>query len=352
MASLVAPVDEARDAAALPAVPFTLDADLDLGAFMEPWLRVSGADVTIRRGGAPTALPNPEAGGVVRPHAGRRMPRVSGADVAVRRGGAPTALPDPEAGSGVVWRHAGRRTLFRFPSGVRILVEDGRTVRYETERGAQEDDVRAALLGNVWAVIGWQRGLLPLHASSVTRGRDLHAFTGGPGAGKSTLAAALARHGYPLFTDDVVLLDPASFDAGPLGHGHGALRLCRRSMALTGSRAGRPLPVRRGLTKWYAVPARSAPRRAARLRTVCLLSFRNDCRVERWAGGEALLVLNRAVHAPRQGAAIVGRRRILRWLAGLIPHTRVSTFHRRRFSGDAAWFHEDVAHLAAELSAP
>ena len=298
-------------------VPFTLDAELDLGAFMEPWLRVSGADVVVRRGCVPTALPDPEAGGVV-------------------------------------WQHAGRRTLLRPPLGVRFLVEDGRTVRYETERGARESDVRAFLLGGVWAVLGWQRGLLPLHASSVTRGRDLHAFVGRTGAGKSTLAAALARHGCALFADDILLLDPASFDArsGPLGHGHGALRLYRRSMALTGSRADGPMSVRQGFPKWYAVPARSASRRTGRLRTVHLLSYRNDCRVERRTGGEALLVLNRAVHAPGQGAAIAGRRRILRWLAGLIPHTRVSVFHRRRFHGDAAWFHEDAAHLAAELSAP
>ena len=311
----VAPVAEPRDDAASPAVPFTLDADLDLGAFMEPWLRVSGADVTIRRGGVPAALPDPEAGGVV-------------------------------------WQHAGRRTLLSPPCGVRFLVEDGRTVRYETERGAEESDVRAFLLGSVWAVLGWQRGLLPLHASSVTRGPDLHAFSGGPGAGKSTLAAALARHGYALFTDDLLFLDPASFDAGPLGHGHGALRLCRRSMALTGSRADGAERVRRGVPKWYAAPAESAPRRAGRLRTVHLLSYRDDCRTERWTGGRALLVLDRAVCAPGQGAAIVGRRRILRWLAGVVPHTRVSVFHRRRFDGDAAWFHEDAAHLVADLSAP
>ena len=297
------------------AVPFTLDADLDLGAFMEPWLRVPGADVTIRRGGVPTALPAPEAGGVV-------------------------------------WQHAGRRTLLSPPCGVRFLVEDGRTVHYETERGATESDVRAFLLGSAWAVLGWQRGLLPLHASAVARGPDLHAFSGGAGAGKSTLAAALARHGYPLFTDDVLLLDPASFDAGPLGHGHGALSLCRRSIALTGSRAARPMRDKPGFPKWYAVPVRSALRPAGRLRTLHLLSYRDDCRTERHAGGKALLILDRAVCAPGQGAAIAGRRRILRWLADVVPHTRVSTFHRRRFDGDAAWFHEDAAHLVADLSAP
>ena len=317
----VAPVDEPRDdAAASPAVPFTIDADLDLRACMEPWLgAASGADVTIRRGGVPTALPDPEAGGVV-------------------------------------WQHAGRRTLLSppcgSPRGVRFLVEDGRVVRYETGRVATESDVRAFLLGIVWRVLGWQRGLLPLHASSVARGPDLHAFVGGAGAGKSTLAAALARHGYALFTDDVLLLDPASFDAGPLGHGHGDLRLCRRSMALTGSRADGAGRARRGVPKWYAVPVRSGPRCAGRLRTVHVLSYRNDCRVERLTGGRALLALNRAVYMPEQGAAIAGRRRILRWLAGVVPHTRVSEFHRRRFDGDTAWFHEDAAHLAAELSVP
>ena len=322
MPATMAPVapSEPSDDASSSSVPFTLDADLDLGTVMEPWLRVSGADVTIRHGRVPTALSNPEAERVVFP-------------------------------GGAVWQYAGRRMLFRFPAGVRFLVEDGRTVRYETERGAEESNVRAFLLGNIWAVLGWQRGLLPLHASAVVRGRNLHAFSGGPTAGKSTLAAALTRHGYSLFTDDILFLDPASFDAGPLGHGHDVLRLCRRSMALTGARADSPLFFRRG-PKRNAVPARSAPRRAGRLRTLHLLLYRNDCRIVRKVGGPAILILSYAVYAPGQGAAIVGRRRILQWLAGVVPHTRVSVFERRRICGDAAWFHEDTAHLAAELSVP
>ena len=91
---------------ASPAVPFTIDADLDLGACMEPWLRVSGADVTIRRGGVPTALPDPEAGGVVWQHAGRRT-LLSPPFCLRGPGGRPVAL-----------RLA--RSLFRLPdSGVR-----------------------------------------------------------------------------------------------------------------------------------------------------------------------------------------------------------------------------------------
>ena len=82
------------------------------------------------------------------------------------------------------------------------------------------------------------------------------------------------------------------------------------------------------------------------------LSYRDDCRIERLTGGRALLALNRAVRTPEMGAPIAGRRRILQWLTALVSHTRVSTFHRRRFDGDAAWFHEDAAHLMADLSAP
>ncbi len=60
-----------------------------------------------------------------------------------------------------------------------------------------------------------------MHASANTAraGDDVHAFTGPPGAGKSTLAAGLAAHGYR-FADDILALDPASFgEADPAGAG-------------------------------------------------------------------------------------------------------------------------------------
>jgi hypothetical protein len=46
-----------------------------------------------------------------------------------------------------------------------------------------------------------------LHAAAVTRGPDLLILLGSPGAGKTTLAIALAARGFDIVADDVVLLD-------------------------------------------------------------------------------------------------------------------------------------------------
>ena len=73
-----------------------------------------------------------------------------------------------------------------------------------------------SLFGSPWAAVALQRGLLPLHASAVSRAGAVHAFSGASGGGQSTLAAALGRHGLPFFADDLLLLDPASFGEGCL----------------------------------------------------------------------------------------------------------------------------------------
>ena len=50
------------------------------------------------------------------------------------------------------------------------------------------------------------RGVTCLHASAVAFGRFAAAFVGGAGAGKSTTAAALARRGHAVVSDDIVAL--------------------------------------------------------------------------------------------------------------------------------------------------
>ncbi len=67
--------------------------------------------------------------------------------------------------------------------------------------------LRTYIYGSVLAVLCYLRGLMPLHGASVLIGDQAVVLSGPRGAGKSTLAAALARRGHPLLSDDVAPLD-------------------------------------------------------------------------------------------------------------------------------------------------
>lgn len=68
------------------------------------------------------------------------------------------------------------------------------------------EDAMTFLLGPVLGYALRQRGVLALHASAVVMSGVAVAFVGPGGAGKSTIAAALGRAGYPVLTDDVLAL--------------------------------------------------------------------------------------------------------------------------------------------------
>jgi len=68
------------------------------------------------------------------------------------------------------------------------------------------EDTATYLLGPVLGILLRLRGVTCLHASAVAFGDTVVAFVGSEGAGKSTTAAALARHGHAILSDDVVAL--------------------------------------------------------------------------------------------------------------------------------------------------
>ncbi len=68
------------------------------------------------------------------------------------------------------------------------------------------EDVAPYLLGPVLGVVLRLRGAVPLHASAVAIGDHAIALAGPAGAGKSTTAAAFAKRGYRVISDDVVAL--------------------------------------------------------------------------------------------------------------------------------------------------
>lgn len=68
------------------------------------------------------------------------------------------------------------------------------------------EDMATYLLGPVLGLLLRLRGVTCLHASAVAFGETAVAFVGSEGAGKSTTAAALARRGHAILSDDVVAL--------------------------------------------------------------------------------------------------------------------------------------------------
>ena len=59
------------------------------------------------------------------------------------------------------------------------------------------------LMGSAMGAILHERGILPIHGSCVTNGKQSIIITGDSGAGKSTTAVQFIKHGWRILTDDV-----------------------------------------------------------------------------------------------------------------------------------------------------
>lgn len=119
---------------------------------------------------------------------------------------APPSGPDPvpiragwEAG-------AGRGTVSIEGVGRFVLSRRDHRVVAHPYSGVTPATVRDAFLATVLPLALQARGRQLLHASAVDTARGLVALCGGSGVGKSTLAAGLARRGFPQWSDDSVLL--------------------------------------------------------------------------------------------------------------------------------------------------
>jgi hypothetical protein len=120
-----------------------------------------------------------------------------------------TSYKDPAGNPALsIWKAAGSRYL-------RLAYFDG--TQFWLDRGGREvwatwpgnlavEDTATYLLGPVLGILLRLRGVTCLHASAVAFGEKAIAFVGSEGAGKSTTAAALARRGHAVLSDDVVAL--------------------------------------------------------------------------------------------------------------------------------------------------
>jgi hypothetical protein len=88
-----------------------------------------------------------------------------------------------------------------------IVSGGGRRIWYRKHAHVPADSFGTYLLGQVLSFALLARGIEALHGTvSVVDGRAV-AFVGDCGYGKSTLAAAMLRRGFPILTDDLIVLD-------------------------------------------------------------------------------------------------------------------------------------------------
>ena len=302
--------------------PFTIAADIDLGAGAAPWMRRHGADVTIRRGDVPDALATAES-------------------------------------KGVAWASARGRLLFRLPSGLRLLVEGGERIRWAAKSGLAEADVRLFVLETALPALVLHRGLLALRASAVAAGHDVHAFGANPCWGKSTLAAGLSEQGFPFFADNVLIVDPARGDGEARCWRCDDLKLGPRGIAAVGFGDHERKPVREaeGYEKWHVMPPARSPRTSGLLRTahflgthICRPDDEDRMELRRTAGSEMMTLLWTMIFQTPIAIAVLGQEELFRRVTALARHVQVHRFGIP-LSKDAEWLPREVKVVAQRLSA-
>jgi hypothetical protein len=105
-----------------------------------------------------------------------------------------------------IWRVAqGAYLHLRYCDGMQFWAErEGKSVWATWPETSSLEDAATYLLGPVLGLVLRLRGVMCLHASAVEIAGRAVAFVGDAGAGKSTTAAALARLGQGVISDDIV----------------------------------------------------------------------------------------------------------------------------------------------------
>lgn len=172
-------------------------------------------------------------------------------DVTIRYGYVPDALECPSR-TGVCFQAAPGLFLLILKGIARYRVAGGKDIMIERAEGATDADVRLFLLGPVMGALLHQRGALPLHASAVKAADETAIlFAGESGTGKSTLAAALHRQGYPVLSDDICAVHSVGGSPPILYPGLRELQLWSDAARKLGMRPEDLPPTRTGMEKYY-----------------------------------------------------------------------------------------------------
>jgi hypothetical protein len=235
------------------------------------------------------------------------------ADLILRLGDVPP-LPDPVEKTPLLQIGDDGVCRFEVPAVAAYRVDQsGREVAIDPHMPTEAPDVRTFLLGTVFAIVCFRRGLLPLHASCVRIGEKAVAFAGPSGAGKSTMAATFLKRGHAILADDVAVIDPDA-PGGPLvWPALPRLKLWRDMMDGLAIATNGLERVRTQLEKYHLPVEDAFAEEPLPLASVYHLAEARDKRREETrplSGVDAFLAMERAVYRLRLGRRLLGREAI------------------------------------------
>ncbi len=125
-----------------------------------------------------------------------------------------------------IWRAADDSYLrLAYSDGTQFWVDRERTNLWAAWPEALSlENSLAYLLGPVFGLLLRLRGITALHASAVAIADRAVLFVGAEGAGKSTTAAAFAKLGYAILSDDIVAVSTVSAEPQASSSSEGAVR--------------------------------------------------------------------------------------------------------------------------------
>jgi hypothetical protein len=246
--------------------------------------------------------------------------------------------------------------LLRVPSMADFVVShDGRRVHCSPRRRLPPATLRHFLLDQVLPLALSRTSRLVLHASAVfVPGVGAVAFAGRAGRGKSTIAAALARDGCPLVTDDCLVVQPDPASGSPLAHsGYPGVRLWGDAVeALGGGRSrGRQVAHYTSKRRLHSLNARPLAfrTRPGRLRALYVLAPRHrggtPCRIRSQAARDTFVSLTRCLYMldVTDASQVGGAFQSVAWLADQVPIRSMSVVDDpRRF--------DEVAHAIRRVA--
>jgi hypothetical protein len=110
----------------------------------------------------------------------------------------------------MIWKLPKGYFWLRYADGSEFVIDQAGTEIWATwPESFTVEDSATYLLGPVMGFVLLLRGTICLHASAIAVGNRAFALVGQAGAGKSTTAAAFARLGYKILSDDVCTLSYA-----------------------------------------------------------------------------------------------------------------------------------------------